>query len=30
MDIEGAEVIALKAAAKTLERIRKIVVEIQK
>ena len=28
MDIEGAEVLALKAAAKTLERIRKIVVEI--
>ncbi len=28
MDIEGAEVLALKAAAKTLERTRKIVVEI--
>ncbi len=28
MDIEGAEVLALKAATKTLERIRKIVVEI--
>ena len=28
MDVEGAEVLALKAATKTLERIRKIVVEI--
>jgi FkbM family methyltransferase len=28
MEIEGAEVLALKAAKKTLERIRKIVVEI--
>lgn len=28
MDIEGAEVLALKGAAKTLERTRKIVVEI--
>jgi len=28
MDVEGAEVLALKAATKTLERIRKVVVEI--